>query len=247
MPDGKKKPVVVYLSGSDDSDDEDTPKVPAVAGKKKAKEGKVPTPGNEENAGAADGDEPETVDVWYEKCVVCSKGPEKLNGRKALLNTWCSLACAEQWLAKGGDEGCKLLDKYAKEKREKWKDKTFSKRETKLLERFELFKDLLKRQSQWNQKIFLAAAVVTLVMTALDFSFVFPPIDFVIYWAICGISAVVVYPSPDEIVPGEGTYGKVRHQNDEEDELDSELIAGKWVKKKGVKKRKAASTKTKAK
>ena len=54
-------------------------------------------------------------------------------------------------------------------------------------------------------------------------------------------------PSPDEIVPGEGTYGKVRHQNDEEDELDSELIAGKWVKKKGVKKRKAASTKTKAK
>ena len=194
---------------------------------------------DDNNAAAADDDDEPCIDVWYDKCVVCSKTKKQLKGRKPLLNTWCSLACAEHWLANGGEEGVKLLEKYAKEKREKWKDRAFSRRETKLMERLELFKELLKKQSQWNQKVFLAAAVVTLIMTALDFSFVFPPIDFVIYWAICGISAVVVWPSPDEVVPGEGPFGKLGSAKDDEDELDSELIAGKWVKKKGaVKKRK---------
>ena len=185
-----------------------------------------------------DEDDEPTVHVWYEKCVVCSKPPGKLKGRKPLYNTWCSLACAEHWLAQGGEEAVKLLEKYTGDKKKKWKDKTFSRRETKLLERLELFKDLLKRQSQWNQKVFLMAAVVTLLMALLDFSFVFPPIDFVIYWGLVALVAAFVWPQPDELVAGEGTFGKLGKDKskDDEDELDSELIAGQWVKKKSKKK-----------
>ena len=83
---------------------------------------------DDNNAAAADDDDEPCIDVWYDKCVVCSKTKKQLKGRKPLLNTWCSLACAEHWLANGGEEGVKLLEKYAKEKREKWKDRAFSRR-----------------------------------------------------------------------------------------------------------------------
>ena len=211
--DEKREPVGVDVSASATSDNE------------------APS-GGEASDGDGDNNAEPTVNVYYEKCVVCNKPPGKLNGRKPLLNSWCSLACAEHWLAKGGDDGVKLLEKYSAEKRTKWTDKTFSKRETKLMERLVLFKALLKRQSQWNQKVFLAAAVVTLLMALIEFTFIFPPIDFVIWWAGTALVAAIAFPQPEEVVPGEGPFGKLGKKiEDDEDDFDSELIAGQWVKK----------------